>query len=165
MMVTSMINLDKTDLKILQVLQTEARITNQNLAERVNLSPSSCLQRVRRLEQADILTSYHARINLPLICRHIVCIATVSLKNHSQQDFRDFEKMVKATPEVVECYTVSGEFDFFLKIVCPDMNHYLKINDTLLSASDRSITINTHVVMNQNKYADGLDLCKLTEGD
>ncbi|WP_019601464.1 Lrp/AsnC family transcriptional regulator [Teredinibacter turnerae] len=157
-----MVSLDKTDLKILQVLQAEARITNQDLSERVNLSASSCLQRVRRLEQAGVLMSYHSRINLPLICRHIVCIATVSLKNHSQQDFREFEQLVKSTPEVVECYTVSGEFDFFLKIICPDMNQYLKVNDALVSSVNRSITINTHVVMNQNKYFEGLDLGKLT---
>lgn len=159
-----MVSLDKTDLKILQVLQAEARITNQDLAERVSLSPSSCLQRVRRLEQNGILMSYHARINLVEICRHNVFIATVSLKNHSRQIFDDFEKLVKSMPEVVECYTVSGEFDFFLKIICPDMNHYLKINETLLSVADRSITIKTHVVMDENKIYSSVDLASLYGG-
>ncbi len=158
-----MLSLDRTDIKILETLQKQARITNQDLANTVNLSPSSCLQRVRRLEQNQVLLSYHARVNLPAICRHLVCIATVSLRNHSLQDFRDFEQLVDTMPEIIECYTVSGEFDFFLKILCPDMQRYLEINEALLSSLDHSVYINTHIVMNQNKHCASVDIQRLRE--
>lgn len=160
---TQSISLDASDLRILKELQHNARITNQDLAAKIFLSPSSCLQRVRRLERNNILLSCYARINLPLICRYVLCVATVSFKKHTQQDFRAFEKLVAEMPEVIECFTVSGEFDFFLKILCPDMNRYLEINEILLNSSDYAVSINTHVVMNQNKNFNGVDLDSLFE--
>ncbi len=150
--------LDKLDLKILSALQSDARITNQKLAERVALSPSSCLQRVRRLEQEGYLQSYHAALNLSAISRHISCIATVTIKDHNQQDFDAFEALVDSIPEIVECYTVSGEFDFFVRVICPDMAHYLAINDRLVRTGDYTVSINTHVIMKENKTFQGVDL-------
>ena len=126
------LKIDKIDLKILERLQKDGRITNQKLAEKVCLSPSSCLQRVRRLENEEVILSYHARIDISRIARHIMCIATVSLKNHTPEEFRAFEDLVESIPEVVECYTVSGESDFFVRIICADMNRYLEINDQLV---------------------------------
>ena len=150
--------LDNLDLKILAELQSDARITNQKLAERVALSPSSCLQRVRRLEQDGYLLSYHANLNLAAISRHISCIATVTIKDHNPQDFAAFEALVESIPEIVECYTVSGEFDFFLRVICPDMAHYLAINDSLVRSGDYSVSINTHVIMKENKNFQGVEL-------
>lgn len=159
------VKLDRIDLRILHELQANARITNQDLAERVCLSPSSCLQRVRRLEQDDILMSYHAKVNLSLVCRHLVCIATVSLKNHSQSDFKAFEELVNSIPEIVECYTVSGEFDFFLKVICPDMASYLEINDLLVSSIDHAVNVSTHVVMSQSKSFNSINVATLREAN
>lgn len=150
--------LDKIDLKILSKLQKDARITNQNLAEAISLSPSSCLQRVRRLEENGIISSYHARIELHRLCRHLTCIATVAMKNHTQDDFHDFESLVNSIPEIVECLTVSGEFDFFLRIICPDMQRYVEINEQLVSSVNYAININTHVVMSENKRFSGVQL-------
>ncbi|MGK0442748.1 MAG: Lrp/AsnC family transcriptional regulator of ectoine degradation [Pseudohongiellaceae bacterium] len=150
--------LDNLDLKILSALQANARVTNQSLAEQVALSPSSCLQRVRRLEQDGYLQSYHATLDLASISRHISCIATVIIKDHNQKDFADFEAMVQEIPEIVECYTVSGEFDFFLRVICPDMAHYLAINDRLVRSGDYSVSINTHVIMKDNKTFKGVEL-------
>ena len=155
------VKLDKTDMKILRTLQCNARITNQSLADAIALSPSSCLQRVRRLEQEGIISAYHAHIELNSLCRHLVCIATVAMKNHTQEEFRAFENLVNSIPEVVECLTVSGEFDFFLRVVCPDMARYLQINEKLVSAVRYAITINTHVVMSENKRFSGVDLSTL----
>ena len=109
--------LDKIDLRILQTLQKDGRITNQNLAERVNLSPSSCLQRVRRLDQAGVISYYQAHLNLGSIARHIICLATISVKNHTQEEFNAFEDLIESIPEVVECYTVSGESDLLMKVI------------------------------------------------
>ncbi|GLS26343.1 Lrp/AsnC family transcriptional regulator [Marinibactrum halimedae] len=159
-----MTKLDRTDLKILQILQDEARITNQDLAERVSLSPSSCLQRVRRLESNGVISAYHAKVNLASVCRHVMCIATVTMKNHTREEFRAFEALINTIPEVVECVTVSGEFDFFLRIICPDMSSYLEINERLVSSVNYLVTINTHVVMNENKKFGAIDLSSLDEG-
>lgn len=154
--------LDRIDLKILKHLQTNAKTTNQDLANTVALSPSSCLQRVRRLENEGFITAYYAKLNLAKISRHIMCIATVTMKNHSAKEFRKFEALIDSIPEIVECYTVSGEFDFFLRIVCPDMTRYLEINETLVDSINHSLNINTHVVMNENKSFTGVNLANLS---
>jgi DNA-binding Lrp family transcriptional regulator len=150
--------LDKIDLRILEILQHDGRITNQKLAEQVNLSASSCLQRVRRLEQEGVIGSYHAHLSLGSIARHIMCLATVSLKNHTQEEFNAFEALIESIPEVVECYTVSGESDFLLRIICPDMNRYVEINDQLVGNSRYQVTINSYVVMKENKSFRGVNL-------
>lgn len=157
--------IDKTDLKILEILQKDGRITNQELAENVHLSPSSCLQRVRRLEKEGVIQSYHARVNLDSIARHITCIATVSLRNHTQDEFKAFEALIAAIPEVVECYTVSGESDFFIRSICADMNRYLEINDELVGSSSYQVTINTYVVMKENKSFQAVKLNTLRGSD
>ncbi len=154
--------LDRTDIKILKHLQTNAKTTNQDLANEIALSPSSCLQRVRRLESEGFITGYHAKLNLAKISRHIMCIATITMKNHSAKEFRKFESLIDSLPEIVECYTVSGEFDFFLRIVCPDMTRYLEINEILVDSVNHSLNINTHVVMNENKRFIGVDLSNLS---
>lgn len=155
--------LDKIDLRILEILQKDGRITNQKLAEQVSLSPSSCLQRMRRLEQEGVIQSYHASLNLGSIARHIMCIATVSLRNHTQEEFNAFESLIASIPEVVECYTVSGESDFLLRILCPDMNRYVEINDQLVGDNRYQVTINSYVVMKENIPYRGVDLSTLRE--
>lgn len=150
--------LDKYDLKILAKLQSDARITNQKLAEQINLSPSACLQRLRRLEQEGYIKGYQAHLNLEKITRHIACIATVKLRDHSPEDLDEFESLVNNMPEVVECFTISGEFDFFLRIVCPDMSRYLDINNHLVRSGNYTVSIQTHVIMKENKVFTGVDL-------
>lgn len=153
--------LDKIDQNILLIMQEEARITNQQLAERVNLSPSSCLTRVRRLEEDGCLGPYQAQVNLEKLCRHITCIAMISLEHHRQQDFRTFEEFVKDIPEVVQCDTVSGGCDFILRIVCPDMERYHEVNEMLLNSGANVVNIKTHVVMSETKGFSGYPLEEL----
>ena len=159
------LKLDKIDLKILETLQQDGRITNQDLAGQVCLSPSSCLQRVRRLESQQVIRSYHARIDLAAVARHIMCIATVSLKNHTHEEFKAFETLVESIPEVVECYTVSGESDFIIRIICADMNRYLEINNHLVSSSAYQVNINSYVVMKENKAFRRVELKTLKGAD
>ena len=155
--------LDKIDLRILQTLQKHGRITNKNLAERVNLSPSSCLQRVRRLDQAGVISSYQAHLNLGRIARHTICLATISVMNHTQEEVNAFEDLIESIPEVVECYTVSGESDFLMKIVCADMRRYVEIKDQLVGNSRYQVTINSYVVMKENKPFRGVNLTTLCD--
>lgn len=151
-------NLDRLDIRILSYLQNNAKTTNQDLADAVGLSPSSCLQRVRRLEEQGFIDRYLAVINLPKLCRNVVCIATITMKEHSKTDFDEFERLIDTIPEVVECYTVSGDFDFILKIVCADMTHYLELNNQLINIGANIESLKTHVIMKENKPFKGYAL-------
>jgi len=149
---------DKIDYKILDILQKDGRVTNQELARRVDLAPSSCLQRLRHLEENGYISGYHARVNLHSLCRFVTCIANVNLKNHTHEEFLAFKAMMMSIDEIVECYTVSGECDFILKIICRDMPAYLAINDKLISSQDYAATISSYVVMDENKAFTNVDL-------
>ncbi len=127
-----MIKLDALDLKILKVLQREGRITKVKLAEAVNLSPSPCWTRLQRLEQAGVITGYHARVNLDTLARPTTILVEISLRSHKLEDFRRFEAAVKAQPEIVECWSVGGGVDYFLKVVTRDVDAYQRLVDRLL---------------------------------
>ena len=155
--------LDRISRNILSILQQEARITNQDLANRVGLSPSSCLNRVRKLEEAGLIGPYLSNLNLAKICRSVEVICTVSLKDQSTDAFRSFQSAAQSHPEVVECYTVSGSFDFFLRIVAPDMARYNDINDMLLDVLPGMVNISSHVVLTNVKPFRGYPLDALLE--
>ena len=156
-----MASLDKIDLRILKVLQEQARITNQDLADEIHLSPSSCLMRLRKLEQSGVLESYHAAIDLKKICRIVQCVVTISMHNQTRKDFSQFQDYINSVPEILECYTVSGAFDFFLKVAAPNMERYLAITDELIECTDAEIHLSTHVVMDENKSVKAYPLDKL----
>lgn len=156
--------LDKINRKILSILQQDARITNQDLAEKVNLSPSSCLNRVRKLEQQGLIGPYLGVVDLATLCRSVTVIATVSLKDQSTDAFRAFQQAAQDIPEVVECYIVSGTFDIFLRIVAPDMNRYNEINDRLLDLQPGKVNISSHVVLSTGKPFRGYPLDQLIDG-
>lgn len=153
--------LDQIDTRILSALQTNARITNHRLAETVGLSPSPCLQRVRKLERAGLLGPYLARIDLDRVCRNVTVIATVTLKTHEHQDFNAFEAAVAGLPEVVECFKVSGAFDYFLRFVCPDLARYHTLSEDLLTHGPGIAQISSHVVLDRTKEFRGYDLERL----
>jgi len=155
--------IDKIDLKILSNLQKNARITNHDLSAVVNLSPSSCLQRVRRLEEEGYLDSYMGVINLNKICRTVSVLLTVSMHDHSNANFKTFEKAINDFPEIVECYTVSGNFDYFLRIVCADMDRYLELNDKLIEYMEGVANISSHVVLATTKTFKGYALDQLVD--
>lgn len=155
--------IDQIDLKILSILQNDARITNHELSNQVNLSPSSCLQRVRRLEDDDYVKSYMAHVNMDKVCRTVSVILTVSLHDHSNENFETFNRTVKEFPEIVECYTVSGNFDYFLRAVFPDMNSYLRLNDELIERMGGTANVSGHVVLEYTKPFEGYAIEALVE--
>ena len=120
---------------------------------------------MRRLEEKGYIDRYITLVNLPKLCRSVTCIATVTLKQHAKKDFDAFERAVASIPEVVECFTVSGGFDFVLKIVCPDMTRYLALNNELVNAGANIENLSTHVVMNENKPFAGYPLHTLLDRD
>ena len=139
--------LDAIDLRILSCLQEDARITNLELATLVGLSPSPCLQRVKRLEREGVIVDYRARIDMTKIARHIDVFVTVKLQEHSMQAFRDFETKVQTMKYIVSCACVSGSFDYLLRFTCPDIATYTMLQNELLQLGAQLANIASHIML------------------
>jgi DNA-binding Lrp family transcriptional regulator len=114
-------NLDEIDLKILTEIQADGRITNVELAKRVGISPPPCLRRVRALEEAGFILGYRGLLDPRRLGFDVTVFASVHLSSQADADLRAFEEFVRAEPLVRECWMLSGEVDFILKCVAPDM--------------------------------------------
>src|SRR2546422_592836 len=108
-------DLDSIDLAILRSLQADGRMANVDLAERCGLSPSSTLERVRRLERSGVIEGYTARIDPRALGHQVVVFVNVTMSDHDQKALVRLEKAVSALPEVLECHHVAGDYDFLLK--------------------------------------------------
>ncbi|WP_020505430.1 Lrp/AsnC family transcriptional regulator [Lamprocystis purpurea] len=118
-------NLDNYDRRILEALQQEGRLSNQDLADRIGLSPSPCLRRVRALEEAGIITGYRAMLDAKRLGLNLMVILSVSMDRHTPERFAGFDAAVAAMPEVLECLLITGrDADYQLKVVVRDMEHY-----------------------------------------
>lgn len=128
------IELDKTDRKILAILQADGRLSNQEVAERVNLSPSPCLRRIKRLEEAGVIRQYVALLAPDKIGLGLLAYVNVRLEKHSDSPSNlrhhnsspraDFSAAVANWPEVVACYAMTGEMDYLLRVHVQDMEHF-----------------------------------------
>jgi len=118
------IRLDVFDLKILHVLQSEGRLSNVELANRIGLSPSPCLRRVKRLEAEGVIEGYSARINRGKIGMGVTVFVSVGLDRHREEEAERFRRAVLRLPQVLSCHAISGEPDFLLEIVVADLNQY-----------------------------------------
>lgn len=125
--------MDRYDRKILEELQKDARLTNNDLSERVNLSPSQCSRRRTRLEQEGFIRGYFAGLDRNLLGLGIVNIITVTLDTHNRDNARRFARLVEGLPEVLEAHSLTGEMDYLLKVVTPDLRALSGfVNDVLL---------------------------------
>jgi len=124
--------LDRIDIKILHELQKNGRITNVELAELVNLSPSPCLMRVKKLQAEGFITSYSAQINIGKLGQTLTVFTEVTLKNHRQIDFARFLAAVEKLDSVIECHLVSGGYDYLLKFVTGSIGEYQTIMERLI---------------------------------
>lgn len=149
---TAAIKLDRIDRRILAALQANARLTNQALSEQAALSPSACLARVRRLEDAGVIQGYHARVDPFAIEVGLVLYAEVTLKGHSADELHRFEHAICVLPAVVEASHMTGAYDYLLKVVAADMAEWTKIAEGLTSSELGVERINTHVMMNKPKF-------------
>lgn len=116
--------LDKIDLKILRILQDNSKITNLDLSKKIGLSPAPTLERVKKLEQTGIIESYHAQINAKAIGLNVKTFVLVSLAWQMENALDKFLDKVREIPEIVECYIITGEADFLMKIVTKDIPSY-----------------------------------------
>ncbi|MDH5434260.1 MAG: Lrp/AsnC family transcriptional regulator [Gammaproteobacteria bacterium] len=121
-----MTNLDSIDKKILKILQSNARITNKELASQLGLSPPPTLERVKKLEKQGYIKGYFALLDPKKIDLGTTMLVSVSLHQHSQNAIDEFYQAIKDLEEVIECYHVTGEDDFLLKVVCKDILEYEK---------------------------------------
>ena len=117
--------LDRYDRQILELLQENAQLSNQELAERIGLSPSPCLRRVRALEQSGFITGYRALVDARKLGLTLLALVHIAMDRHTPDRFANFEKQVARLPEVLECLLITGqEADYQLKVVVQDMDAY-----------------------------------------
>ena len=124
--------LDAIDLKILDAIQRDGRITKLALAEQVGLSPTPCWMRLRKLEKAGIVSGYHARIAMRVVAPVATVLMEVTLASHRQADFDRFERVIRDIPEIVACWSVGGGVDYVLKVMARDIDAYQRLVDSLL---------------------------------
>lgn len=153
--------LDAIDLKILDAIQRDGRITKLALAEQVGLSPTPCWMRLRKLEKAGIVSGYHARIAMRVVAPVAIVLMEVTLASHRQVDFDRFERVIRDIPEIVACWSVGGGVDYVLKVMARDIDAYQRLVDGLL---DREIGIDryfTYIVTKTVKEEIALPIAEL----
>lgn len=116
--------LDKIDLKILKILQENSKITNLDLSKKIGLSPAPTLERVKKLENNQVISSYHAVVNPQSMGLNVKTFVLVSLAWQKENALNHFLDKIKEIPEIVECYIITGEADFLIKIICKDIPVY-----------------------------------------
>lgn len=116
--------MDYKDRQIIRALQSDGRMTNQDLAERVNLSPSPCLRRLRNLESGGIITGYSVNVDAKLYGLPVTVFVSVRLERHTEKDVLSFETRVKQIDQVMECYVMTGMSDYLLRVIVSDLDDY-----------------------------------------
>lgn len=150
--------LDKTDLQMLRVLQANARITVKDLALKVHLSPTPVFERLHRLENEGIIKRYTAVVDAAKLGRGFLVFCSVRLRRMGKDIAHDFVNKIKDIPEVAECYNISGDFDYLLKIYAPDMQYYNDFLINTLGTIDSLGSVQSSFVMNEIKSSYGLPL-------
>jgi Lrp/AsnC family leucine-responsive transcriptional regulator len=126
--VGNIVELDRFDRKILQVLQQDGRVSNQELADRIGLSPSPCLRRVRALEECGLIAGYRALVDAKVLGLSLMALIHISMDQHTPERFNRFEAAIAKIPEVMECLLITGQSaDYQLKAVVKDMDAYQEL--------------------------------------
>lgn len=139
--------LDKTDLNILRLLQQNARMTVKEIADKVHLSTTPVHERIKWLESSGVIKQYAALIDQAKVKKGLMVICYVSLKAHSKTAGAKFIKQINELNEVIECYNISGEFDFMLKVVAENMDAYYDFHVNKLSQSENIGNVQSVFVM------------------
>ena len=150
--------LDATDWRILNELQANGRISNVELARKVGISPPPCLRRVRALEQAGMISGYFAALDEKSVGFEVIAFAMVGLHSQAEPDLRAFEERVLAWSLVRECYMLSGETDYLLKCVAPDLTAFQDFVIGELTAAPNVASVKTTLVIRRVKYEPGIPM-------
>ena len=143
--------LDKIDLKILRLLQENSKITNLDLSKQIGLSPAPTLERVKKLEQSGIILSYHAKVDAAAIGLNVRTFVLVSLAWQKENALENFIKKVNEIDEITECYIITGDADFLLKIICRDLPTYEKLLFKTLSQIEEIERLKTLMTLSKVK--------------
>ncbi len=162
--VTTETLLDAVNLRILQVLQQDGRLSNVALAEQVGLSPSPCLERVKRLEKAGLITGYHAALDLDRICANILVFAEITLRQHQPEQASRFARAIAALPAIVSAHKVSGPFDYMLLMRCRDVRHYHELSEAMIRGDLNIAKFVGHIALEHTKPATSAPLTMLLQG-
>jgi len=143
--------LDRVDRRILDALQADARMSNQELAKHVGLSPAPCWRRLRRLEEEGFIAGYVTLLNGSAIGLPIMAYTLVTLENHHPETVRQFDRLIQDRPEVLECHSMSGTNDYLLRIVAASMEAYEHFLSTQLLQLAAVRSVNTSFVLRTKK--------------
>lgn len=144
---SSFIQLDGKDIELLKLLQDNARMTVKEIADKVNLTPTPVHERIKRLEESGVIKQYAALINSSKVGKGLTVICYVSLKEHSKAAGAKFIKAINALNEIVECYNISGEFDFMMKVISENMETYYDFHVNKLSQIENMGQVQSIFVM------------------
>lgn len=150
--------LDATDLQILRELQQNARLTTKELAARVNLSSTPVFERVKRLEREGYIERYIALLNAERLGRGLIVYCSIKVQGLCPDIVEELRRTMAATPEVAECYNISGAYDFMLKILMPDMKHYQQFMLDLLARIPSISSVESCFVMDELKHDYGIEI-------
>ena len=153
--------LDETDINILACLQDDARLTNKELAAKIHLSTTPTYERVKRLEHEGYIERYIAVLNAEKINRGFIAFCNVSMKQHSFENSQRIMEAVQQIPEIVECYNISGDYDFMLKIYVQDMKAYQQFVLRILGDLDCIGSLNSFFVLGEVKNSHQLPIDSL----
>jgi DNA-binding Lrp family transcriptional regulator len=156
------VRLDATDWRILKELQANGRVSNVELARKVGISPPPCLRRVRALEEAGMIAGYFALIDEKSVGFEVIAFAMVGLHSQSEADLRAFENRVLAWSLVRECYMLSGETDFQLKCVAPDLTAFQDFVIEELTAAPNVASVKTTLVIRRVKFEPGVPVTQVS---
>ena len=143
--------LDNQDRLLLRALQKDARISNQELSERVSMSPSACWRKTKALEKSGIIRRYSAVLDAKKSGLKFDAIVQISIERHRSGDFEEFLTAVRLREEILECLVTTGKADFHLRILCRDIEHYNDFLDTFLFKIPGISVVQTNVVLNELK--------------
>lgn len=150
--------MDNYDRNILKHLQDDGRMSNLQLAERIHLSPPQTLRRVRALEEKNIIRGYVAQVSAEAIGLGVMAFVSLSLDREQFRNVREVERNLMAFPEIIECHTISGDFDYILKVVAPDLKALSQfLTDTLMQVPGVA-TLRSMICMEEIKPVSSLPI-------
>jgi DNA-binding Lrp family transcriptional regulator len=152
------IKLDNIDRQILSLLQSNARISNAELAEKVNLSPTPCLRRLRKLEESGLIRHYTAILNEKALGFLVSAYVWVNLEKNTKENGQAFESAIRLLPEVVECCVVAGRHDYVLKVVTTSLEDYDRFMKEGLAEVKPVAGLESMIILNQSMVGSGLPL-------
>jgi Lrp/AsnC family leucine-responsive transcriptional regulator len=151
-------SLDSVDRKILSLLEKNARISNAELAERVNLSPTPCLRRLRKLEASGLIRGYSASLDEKMLGLNASALVFVNLDKNTQENAERFEQALRLLPEVMECWVVAGRHDYVLRVVTEDLDHYERFVKRCLAVLDEVADLESIIILKQSLFRRHLPL-------